>query len=322
MFILALAMLIMILCGKDTLIVFNGQSIVENTISEKDMFSGMLPERMEIPDAECAQYPELTHIPYKYYYEPSKTYTEKEKEILLEHQESDFETVCLSSRDVAEYMKCYFNIVADNHYFFFIETAYKQEDSNLYIGDLTSFSGEAIGKFILSYQGDQIVISIKYDNQEQDREKGAYLTEGIHYYEKYIIWLEKRSIEKAGKQVMQSDYSSYSGKWIPQYPVNSSPDERYVNPADYMELEISSDGIITGILSHYEGEEKDCSYAGFSGFIENGIGIAEYNDDGYGHSGELTFTFYENGVKVYVNERGEPNFDGFIVGNNYYFRPK
>lgn len=274
-----------------------------------------LPKGMYIPDSEEAQMPELTHFDYKYYMEPSRTYTEKEKEILEKKEERGIEVMCISSWDVSEYLECYFSVVAEEEYHFAIEKAYKQNNSNLYIGDLISYQDTVIGKFIVSYQGEKATISIQYYNRERDRKIGAFLKEGVHYYEQYTISLEEKAIEKAGNPVMAEDYSSYSGKWFEDY---LSFDTGFKD--SYIELHISLGGEISGNLSHYEGDENDCSYAEFSGAIADGIGSAEYAEDGYGHSGRLTFTFCENGIILYVDEHGKPGVYGFNTGNNYYFR--
>ena len=291
-----------------------GKAVEEAEEEIEDEYAD-LPEGMYIPDPEDAQLPELTHFDYKYYMEPARVYTEKEKKILEEKEERGMEVMCISSWNVSEYLECYFSIATDEEYHFAIEKAYKQENSNLYIGDLISYSDTIIGKFIISYQGEKAVISIQYYDQERDREIGAFLKEGVHYYEQYTISLEERAIEKAGKLVVAEDYSSYSGKWFENYLSFDSGFED-----SYMELHISPAGEISGVLSHYEGEEDDCSYTEFSGTIADGIGSAEYAEDGYGHSGSLTFTFCENGIILYVNEHGEPGFYGFNTGNNYYFR--
>ena len=245
-----------------------------------------LPEGMYIPDPEDAQLLELTHFDYKYYMEPARVYTEKEMEVLQEKLDNDFEEVCVTSWNVSEYMELIFHVIADEEYHFVIGKAYKQKNNNLYIGNLLSYQDTVIGKFIVSYQGDELVVSVQYYDQERDREIGAFLKEGVHYYEQYTIPLVEKAIEKVGKPVVIENYSSYSGKWFENY------------------------------LSF----EDDCSYAEFSGTIADGIGSAEYAEDGYGHSGSLTFTFCENGIILYVNEHGEPGFYGFNTGNNYYFR--
>ena len=85
----------------------------------------------------------------------------------------------------------------------------------------------------------------------------------------------------------------------------------------YMELEISTAGSISGCMSQYEGL-SECSYAEFSGNIEGSKCLIKYEDDRYGHDGLLTFTFFENGIGVYVDECGEPNGHGFPTGHNYY----
>ena len=85
----------------------------------------------------------------------------------------------------------------------------------------------------------------------------------------------------------------------------------------YMELEISTAGSISGCMSQYEGL-SECSYAEFSGNIEGSKCLIKYEDDGYGHDGLLTFTFFENGIGVYVDECGELNGHGFTTGHNYY----
>ena len=274
-----------------------------------------LPEGMYIPDPEDAQLLELTHFDYKYYMEPARVYTEKEMEVLQEKLDNDFEEVCVTSWNVSEYMELIFHVIADEEYHFVIGKAYKQKNNNLYIGNLLSYQDTVIGKFIVSYQGDELVVSVQYYDQERDREIGAFLKEGVHYYEQYTIPLVEKAIEKVGKPVVIENYSSYSGKWFENYLSFDSGFED-----SYMELHISPAGEISGALSHYEGEEDDCSYAEFSGTIADGIGSAEYAEDGYGHSGSLTFTFCENGIILYVNEHGEPGFYGFNTGNNYYFR--
>lgn len=274
-----------------------------------------LPEGMYIPDPEDAQLPELTHFDYKYYMEPARVYTDKEIEVLQEKLDNDFEEVYVTSWDVSEYMELIFSIIADEEYHFVIGKAYKQKNNNLYIGDLLSYQDSVIGKFIVSYQGNEMVVSIQYYDKEKDRKIGAFLKEGVHYYEQYTIPLVEKAIEKVGKPVVAEDYSSYSGKWFENYLSFDSGFED-----SYMELHISPAGEISGVLSHHEGEEDDCSYAEFSGIIANGIGLAEYAEDGYGHSGSLTFTFCENGIILYINEHGKPGFYGFNTGNNYYFR--
>lgn len=51
----------------------------------------------------------------------------------------------------------------------------------------------------------------------------------------------------------------------------------------------------------------------YNGNIEGSKCIIKY-DDGYGHDGVQTFTFFENGIGVYVDEGGEPNGHGFPYG--------
>lgn len=272
-----------------------------------------LPEGMYIPNPEDAQLPELTHFDYKYYMEPARVYTEKEIEVLWEKAEAEYEVMSISSWDVSEYLKCCFQIVADEDYHYIRGDAYKQKSSNLYIGDLLSYQDAVIGKFIISYKGEKIVISIQYYDQNRDWENGALLTEGVHYYDYFTILLEERAIEKAGKPVVAEDYSSYSGKWFKEF---LGSNQRFEDT--YMELSIQKDKM-AGIL-HFEGADDNHPHTEFSGFIENSIGMAEYADDGYGHSGSLTFTFCETGIILYLNEHGKPNFYGFPTGNNYYFQ--
>lgn len=76
---------------------------------------------------------------------------------------------------------------------------------------------------------------------------------------------------------------------------------------------------VSGCMSQYEGL-SECSYAEFTGNIEDSGCVLKYDDDGYGHEGVLTITFYENGIGVYVDEGGEPNGHGFPTGYNYYMK--
>lgn len=90
------------------------------------------------------------------------------------------------------------------------------------------------------------------------------------------------------------------------------------------ELIISCDNRETAISCFiYVVEDKglsECSYAEFTGNIEDSGCVIKYDDDGYGHEGTLIFTFYENGIGVYVDEGGEPNGHGFPTGYNYYMK--
>ena len=137
-------------------------------------------------------------------------------------------------------------------------------------------------------------------------------------YQYYIIEDHgySETIEKLGKPVVMPDYSVYSGVW---YTILPAYMERFYPREDnYFKLEIDSEGRISGCLRESESPLTKDSYAELSGKIEEDKGIIMYQDDGYGHDGVIEVSFFENGIKVYVTEGGEPNGHGFYTVR-YYF---
>lgn len=227
----------------------------------------------------------------------------------------------IGSDDVTEQMEFYIHIIADENYCSLVTiNAYKQRDNNLYVGEVCSRfePEEIIGKFIASYQMDKIILSVGYFDPEAGGQKEGILREGVFEYQYMVGAIEQRAFDQLGERAGLEDYSGYSGKWIPIFPeyvANINYQDR-----TYMDIEIAQNGEIHGYISQHQNVEM-CAYAEFTGSIgEDGTGIAEYQDDGYGHSGTLTFTFYEKGIWVYVIEQGTPNKNGLRNGNNYYLR--
>lgn len=86
----------------------------------------------------------------------------------------------------------------------------------------------------------------------------------------------------------------------------------------YMELEISTAGSISGCMSQYEGL-SECSYAEFSGNIEGSKCLIKYEDDGYGHDGLLTFTFFEKILYFIIRYLLGVQFLLFFIHFKYYY---
>ncbi len=300
------------------------QMIEENKLSDEDAVESAaaevpeFPEDMFIPDSANAELPELTHfLVGKYYFRKLNEYSDTELKFFENHRSWGELCISCENRDVA--LSCFIQVAEDENYYQpFRVTAYKQDNSNLYVGDIfsTADSNTVIGKCIISYAKDEVILSVGYfdnDANEQDR----ILESGVYYYYYNMIPFEKESMEKTGNPVELSDYSGYSGIWYPIYPRDVVVQGR--QEYTYMELEIGSDGKISGCMSQYE-DFPECSYTEFSGNIEGSECIIKYDDDGYGHDGVLTFTFFENGIGGYVDEGGEPNGHGFPTGHNYYMR--
>lgn len=290
---------------------------VENIIEETPEF----PRDMYIPDSDKAEYPELTHFEYKYYFRDVDEYSDTELEFFEKWDSWGELSISCENRDVS--LSCFIYVIEDENYYQpFRLKAYKQNNSNLYIGDIfsTDDSHTSIGKCIISYAKDELILSVGYfDNLANEQDK--ILEAGVYYYYYNVLPFEKESMEKMGGRVELSDYSEYSGLWYPIYPsgIGFVPKWRWIQDYTYMELEIGADGNLSGCMSQYEGD-LECSYAEFDGNIENSECIVTYEDDRYGHDGILTFTLFENGIGVYVDERGNPNGHGFPTGQSYYTR--
>lgn len=290
---------------------------VENVIEKSPKF----PRDMYIPDSDKAEYPELTHFQHRYYFRDVDEYSDTELRFFEKWNVPGELCISCENRDVS--LSCFIQVVEDESYYQpFRVTAYKQYNSNLYVGDIFSTDDNytIIGKCIISYAKDEIILSVGYfDNDANEQDK--ILESGVYYYYYNVLPFENESMGKMGNQVELSDYSGYSGLWYPIYPsgIGFVAKWRWRQEYTYMELEIETDGNLSGCMSQYEGD-LECAYAEFDGSIENGECIVMYEDDRYGHDGILTFTFFENGIGVYVDERGNPNGRGFPTGQNYYTR--
>lgn len=260
--------------------------------------------------------PEVSHFKDKYYFRKREEYSDTESEFFEYRNLLGELIISCDNRETA--ISCFIYVVEDKYYYQdFRGTAYKQDDSNLYVGDICSVTDSdiIIGKFIISYSTNELILSAGYfDDASVGQEK--ILESGVYHYYYNMTEFEKESVAKMGNPVELTDYSDYRGTWFPVYPADVVVQGREIYT--YMELEIDSDGKVSGCMSH-EGL-SECSYAEFTGNIEDSGCVIKYEDDGYGHEGTLTFTFYENGIEVYVDEGGEPNGHGFPTGHNYYMK--
>ena len=286
------------------------ESMPEENVSE-------FPEDMFIPDSTKAGLPEVSHFKDKYYFRKREEYSDTESEFFEYRNLPGELIISCDNRETA--ISCFIYAVEDKYYYQdFRGTAYKQDDSNLYVGDIcpVTDSDIIIGKFIISYSIDELILSVGYFDDTSDGQE-KILESGVYHYYYNMTEFEKESVAKMGNPVELTDYSDYRGTWIPVYPADVVVQGREIYT--YMELEIDSDGKVSGCMSQYEGL-SECSYAEFTGNIEDSGCVIEYDDDGYGHEGVLTITFYENGIGVYVDEGGEPNGHGFPTGHNYYMK--
>ena len=106
---------------------------VENVIEKSPKF----PRDMYIPDSDKAEYPELTHFQYRYYFREVDEYSDTELRFFEKWNVLGELCISCENRDVS--LSCFIQVVEDeSHYQPFRVTAYKQYNSNLYVGDIFS----------------------------------------------------------------------------------------------------------------------------------------------------------------------------------------
>lgn len=289
-------------------------------VNKKKIGTEILPRSMEIPDIQKAKLSKLTHFSNLNYFRTHETYSETELGY-FEKWKNEGELI-ISSKNRNEAVSCFMYVIeSENLYKAFRGEAYKQRDSNLYIGDVFSEmdNKKEIGKFLVSFLSeslDEVLISVAYFDDVLIEPEEKIVEEGVYHFYYNITSEEQKTIEKLGKPVVMPDYSVYSGVW---YTILPAYMERFYPREDnYFKLEIDSEGRISGCLRESESPLTKDSYAELSGKIEEDKGIIMYQDDGYGHDGVIEVSFFENGIKVYVTEGGEPNGHGFYTVR-YYF---
>lgn len=280
------------------------------------------PHGMLIPDARDAVLPEISHL-HKYFSRKTDELSEIEKKYY--EKRGYWDELSIECENMGETIDIFIHIVQSEYdYTTFRGTAYKQENTNLYVGDIYSSedSDKMIGKYVISYQIDEAVMSVGYFEKKDREERAGLLEEGVYQLYHCLTPFELEVIQEVGNKITCTDYSDYSGRWLPIYPVGvrgvAMPVRKDSMENTYMELNIDSKGLLHGNMSQYKGFLEKNVYTEFSGIIKDGECIVEYEDDGYGHGGTMFFTFCENGIIVYIDENGEPGVKGFPTGNNYY----
>ena len=98
---------------------------VENVIEKSPKF----PRDMYIPDSDKAEYPELTHFQYRYYFREVDEYSDTELRFFEKWNVLGELCISCENRDVS--LSCFIQVVEDeSHYQPFRVTAYKQYNSN------------------------------------------------------------------------------------------------------------------------------------------------------------------------------------------------
>jgi len=116
------------------------------------------------------------------YYKKLNEYSDTELKFFENRRSWGELSIKCENRDVA--LSCFIQVVEDENYYQpFRVTTYKQDNSNLYVGDIfsTDDSNTIIGKCIISYAKDEVILSVGYfdnDVNEQDR----ILESGVYYY--------------------------------------------------------------------------------------------------------------------------------------------
>jgi len=273
---------------------------------------------MLIPDENAATIPELTHFSYRFYREDNKTYNEKQLEYMEKTELEEY--VRISTTDSKNELVCSFHIVAlDGTYLqFFIYTAKRIPETNYYLGDITpAHEDRLIGKFLVAYQDQKIQISIfYYEILLTDKDKQYQMESGLHNYNYYMLNSELLELQELGELVTTPDYSLYSGTW---YRFSYMDSDR-ISLDSYITINITEQGTVTGFLQEMGVYTLDAA-AEISGELKDGSGLVYYTDDGFGHSGKITILFYENGIRLYVVEQGEPDITtGFVPGFSTYLK--
>lgn len=292
------------------------------------------PSDMELLDPEGACVPELTHFDTHFFIDPNRTYTEKDLEVLSDPQlRTHSEYLAISSSNSSESITCSLHSMYPaysisspfyNEDFRFF-TVYKMPDSNLYVGTIFSKDSEKeiLGKIMIKFLGTKLnnglEVSIGYFDEMEFNDFYA-LNSGRYTYEYALIDEgDIASINALGKQVFSKDYSSYNGTWYSTYSLEL--EEPNFNALD---LNIQPNGQVSGHIIQATEIENEYTFYGEADLYGHTAGsqiFLHYDDDGYGHSGDLTITLYENGIISYLVEHGEPSWsNGFFTGSVCYFR--
>lgn len=308
--------------------------VLSSETASEEKSESEFPHDLIIPEnAVLPKYLRFTHF---FFSEPDKIYTEFQQNYIDEFEAT--EVFSLSSRNSAEYLECYFTLnylTSKNAHSFFL-AAYKQPDSNLYIGDIPSIFEDysffvlnsdyentvkqPIGKFIVALQEDgTTIVSFAYYNKTFVEENElVYFPSGLHYYEPFPITSEVKAMESVGSVVLPDDYSFYNGIWYFRHPIDAKQNPNIINE-NYLQLKIDANGSFTGTLCQkINSNQSTPNIAEFEGSISDNIGYASYEDDGWGNSGNLYFSFHENGIVVTVVESKITDHYGFCGGKNYY----
>lgn len=288
------------------------------------------PENMILLDEKGAYIPELTHFESTWFVDPNRIYTEYELQ-LFEEQQTQKEYLNISSTNSSEEIRCHWTSMypitvprMSGSWADF--TAYKLPGSNLFAGTIF-YNGdekEIKGKFMVKFLGrrleDGVEISIGYFGEEVYEEFHA-LEAGVYQYD-YTIpedTDEYDALKNRGERVISNDYQKYSGIWYPQMNADSELEKE-----SYLELTIAAGGKASGHMLSRCSIDKHQPFRGEAYLYGQVMGdelYLHYDNDCFGHSGNLLITFYDNCISVYLVERGEPKTsNGFKTGTTYYYR--
>ena len=292
------------------------------------------PPDMELLTPEGACIPELTHFDYHFFVDSNRVYTEKDLEVISEPELiPDEEYLAISSSNSMESVQCVFHSMypaatpsfptqlGDSE----VYTVYKMQESNLYVGTIYSKDdkSEIIGKIMVKFLGVRLANGLEvsfgyFDETEFD----DFYALNPGYYEYKPAFIDQEDIDyraSLGKQIVSDDYSNYSGVWYSTHALELAQPN-----FNSLELNIQSNGQVNGyIVQKIESSEKYTFYgeADLYGHVSGGQIFLHYDEDGYGHNGELTITPYEYGLTAYLVEHGKPSWsDGFFTGDTFYFR--
>lgn len=288
------------------------------------------PENMKLLEEQGAYIPELTHFDNVWYTDPNRKYTEYELQMLRE-QQTQKEYLRISSINSNEEIQCYWTSMypikiprmSGSQASF---TAYKLSDSNLFAGTIFSNDDkkDIKGKFLVKFLGyrleDGVEISIGYFGEEAYEEFYALKT-GVYQYDYTIVEGsdEDYALKNRGERILSDNYKEYSGIWYPQANTDSELEKE-----SYLELTIAPDGEASGHMLKRNSSNKYQPFYGEAYLYGQVIGnelYLHYDNDCFGHSGNLTIIFYENCISVYLVEQGEPDTsNGFNTGTTYYYR--
>ena len=108
------------------------------------------------------------------------------------------------------------------------------------------------------------------------------------------------------KSNVNSDYSSYSGTWVTES--NLKNDFKYGTVAD---LNVDKNGNLKGQISSSTENLTHIANVDIQGKIENNKFTYNFNEDNWGHSGNIKLDFKENKIILTINYNSKSSKDNF-----------